>query len=152
MSDTSIAGRLASHPFFEGFTPKLVDLLATGTTNLEIGPGRLLLRAGEPANSFYLIERGHVSIEIHHPKLGAIPIQTMGPGETVGWSWIVPPYSWEFDARASQLVRGLCLDAAFLRKHLETDHELCLHLFPKIVRMMASRLTASRWLLLDLYR
>ncbi len=76
----------------------------------------------------------------------------MGAGETVGWSWLVPPYSWEFDARASHVVRAIRFNARWLREQLAKNHELCLHLLPKMVRIMASRLTAARWLLLDLYR
>ena len=43
---------------------------------------------------------GRVAIEIPRPQRGAIVVATLGAGEVLGWSWLVPPYRWTFDARA----------------------------------------------------
>ncbi len=60
MTEQSIASHLTAHPFFEGFPPKLIELLATGAESIQVAPGQLLAREGDPANDFFLIERGHV--------------------------------------------------------------------------------------------
>ena len=51
-------------------------------------------------------------------------IETLDPGEIVGWSWLFPPYVWHFDARAVDDVRAVAFDGACLRGKCEADHGL----------------------------
>src|SRR5208282_1310540 len=90
--------------------------------------GEYLAREGEPAQAFYLIQSGHVGIGTHLGERGEVPIQTLGAGSVVGWSWLLPPHEWQFDARAVDTVEGLLLDAAWLREQCAQDHELGYHL------------------------
>ena len=81
-----------------------------------------------------------------------MPIQTVGAGEVVGWSWLLPPYRWQFDARATSAVQGLVFDAAWLREQCEQDHELGYHLLWQLLVVVSSRLAASRVQRLDIYQ
>ena len=55
---------------------------------------------------FFVIRDGLVSLELHRPERAALIVDTAGPGEVVGYSWIFPPYHWTFDARAATAVRA----------------------------------------------
>ena len=140
------------HAFFKDLPEKYHAMLAAAAKAFAAAPGELLAREGRPAETFYLIQSGHVSIELDCPGRPLAPIQTVGPDEAVGWSWIVPPYRWEFDARAIDAVTGIRFDADWLREQCEQDTRLGYVLLRKLVNIVAARLTATRLQLLDLYR
>ena len=63
--------------------------------------GQYLFHEGEPATEFFLIRHGKVALEIAAPGQRRHRLsQTVGEGDIVGLSWLVPPYRWQFDARA----------------------------------------------------
>jgi CRP-like cAMP-binding protein len=114
-------------------------------------PGGLLLREGEVADTLYLVTEGRVAIEIHHPALGAVVIETVGPGQVVGLSWVAPPFRWHFDARALERVEAVAIDAERLRASLDGSPELVALLIQRLAAVVLERLQATRVRLLDLY-
>ena len=44
--------------------------------------------------------RGRVALEVHSPAAASRWSTPSRTGDVVGWSWLVPPYRWFFDARA----------------------------------------------------
>lgn len=142
---------LSEHPFFQGIDRKYLALLAGCASNTVFQPDQYLMREGEPANHFYIIRHGRVSIDIAAPGQGTIPLQTVSEGEILGWSWIVPPYRWHFDGRAIELTRAIALDAVCLRGKCEADHDLGYDLLKRFANVMAQRMSATRLQLLDLY-
>lgn len=152
MTEHGILGAFASHAFLSSLSDRHRLLLASGVRFFTAAPGELLAREGETAKAFYLIQAGHVALNLHTPDRGVVPIQTVEPGEIVGWSWLVPPHRWQFDCHASDAVRGLAFDAEWLREKCEQDHELGYHLLKQLVTVIADRLAATRLQLLDLYK
>ncbi len=104
-----------SHPFLQSLADKQRTIVAAGVRPFTTIAGEQLAREGELADALYLIQSGHVAIEIHREGQGSIRLQTVGPGEIVGWSWLLPPHRWQFDARAVDAVSGLTIDAQWLR-------------------------------------
>jgi CRP-like cAMP-binding protein len=107
--------------------------------------GDFLLRTGKPADHLFLIVRGRVSIEA--PPVGdkgAIILQTLADGDTVGWSWMLPPYTWNLDARALEKVEVVTLDAIKLRARLETDVPMAAKLYRRFSEVMLQRIHAMR--------
>jgi CRP-like cAMP-binding protein len=92
-----------------------------------------------------------VSIEVHQAGRGPIVIETVGPGDAVGWSWLVAPYRWTFDARALQPVGALAIDGACLRAKSLEDPALGFALLSRVTQELLERLQATRVRLLDLY-
>src|SRR5437016_1707703 len=99
--------RLAVHPFLVGMSPHQIQLLASCASSRRFQEGEVIFRAGEAANGFYLIEEGSVAIEEWIPERGTITIETSYAGEPLGWSWIFPPYTWHFLARATRPTAAL---------------------------------------------
>jgi CRP-like cAMP-binding protein len=152
MAELAILQAFTGHAFLEGLSEHHRMRLATGVKPFEAGPGDYLTREGAPAIAFYLIQSGQVAIGTHLGERGTVPLQTVGPGDVVGWSWLVPPYQWQFDARAQDEVRGLLFDAAWLRAQCEEDHELGYRLLQQLLTVVSRRLTASRIRRLDIYK
>lgn len=144
MNETGILGAFASHAFLSELTDYQRMALASGVRPFRVAPGEYLSREGMAAKSFYLIQSGSVAIEIKQPGRGAVRVQEVGPGEIVGWSWIVPPHRWKFDARAVDTVSGLAFDAEWLRARCEQDHDLGYLVLKQLVAVISSRLAAAR--------
>jgi len=143
---------LAEHPFFKGLEPRHLRLIAGCASNVRFNAGQLLFQEGEEANQFYMIRQGKVAVEIRAAERGIITAQTIGEGEVLGWSWLMPPYRWRFDARALELTRAIALDGRCLRTKSEEDHSLGYELLKRFSLIIVERLDAMRLQLLDLYR
>lgn len=147
----SVAALVAAHPFLEGLDPDQRALVAGCARLARFSTGELLCVEGAPADTFYLLRDGHVSLDVHDPSRGAVVIETVGPGAVVGWSWLVPPYRWTFDARASEPVAAIALDGACLRRKASEDPALGFALLTRVTATLLDRLQATRLRLLDLY-
>ncbi len=143
---------LAAHRFFADLPPPHLALLTGCATNVRVPPGTFLARAGEPADRFFLLRGGKVVLEIVPPGREPLVVQTLGEGEILGWSWLVPPHRWTLDAVAVEETRALALDGACLRGKCEADHDLGYALLKRFAIVMAQRLEATRLQLLDVYR
>ncbi|MGC8667841.1 MAG: cyclic nucleotide-binding domain-containing protein [Chthonomonadales bacterium] len=142
---------LAEHPFFEGLDPQHLKAIEDCATNVRFKPDEYIFREGEEANWFYLIRQGKVALEVFHLEQGSIIIQTLGPGDVLGWSWLIPPYRWRFDARALEHVRAFALDGRCLRTKCDESPELGYALLKRFAMVLEQRLQATRLQLLDLY-
>ena len=152
MTEQNLREMLISHSFLSGIGDRQLDSLASMARVTSFAAGTMIGREGEPAEAFYLVQSGRVALELHTPERGAVRIQTVGAGEPVGWSWLVPPHRWQFDARAVESVHTIAIDGATLRERCEQDHELGYQLLKRLVTVVASRLAATRLQLLDIYK
>ena len=148
---TTLDGVLAEHPFFSGLDPRYLELAAGCASNMRFDAGQLILREGEEAEHFYLIREGKVALEVSAPGRGSLTIQTLGGGDVLGWSWLVPPYNWHFDARAVEMTRAIIFDGKCLREKCEADHDLGYALLKRVASGLGQRLDATRFRLLDIY-
>jgi len=136
--------RLASHPFLKGMSPHHLELLALCATPTDFDAGQVILRAGEPASGFYLIETGKVVLEGKSESGKKVVIDTVSAGEPLGWSWLFPPYLWTFDARATEPCTAICLSGILLRQHRDDDLTLSHELHKRVSEVMVRRLEAAR--------
>ena len=142
---------LSAHPFFQHLEPHHLELLVGCAANVRFDAGQFLFRTGEEANQFFLIRQGTVALEIATPGRPPLTLQTLAEGEILGWSWLIPPYYWMFDARAVEPTRAVALDGKCLRTKCEADHDLGYELLKRFGQIMEQRLQATRLQLLDVY-
>jgi CRP-like cAMP-binding protein len=95
-----------------------------------------IFREGEAANQFYLVREGKLAIEVFAAERGALTILTVGPGEVLGWSWLVVPFRWKFDACDLECTRTIALDGKCLQTKAEQDHHLAYELLRRIAQVM----------------
>jgi CRP/FNR family cyclic AMP-dependent transcriptional regulator len=149
MIASGIVKTFQSHAFLKDLSERHLMVLASGARPFTATAGSYLAREGSSANAFYLIQAGHVALETNVPKRGTVRLQTMGPGEIIGWSWLAPPHRWRFDCVAVDNVQGISFEAHWLREQCECDHELGYHLLRHLLTVLASRLAATRMQLLE---
>jgi CRP/FNR family transcriptional regulator, cyclic AMP receptor protein len=142
---------LAEVPLFAGMSPLQLELLAGCASNVRFDAGAVLFREGDEANAFYVIRHGTVAIEVYAPPRGGMTIETIEPGEVIGWSWLFPPYRWHFDARALSQVRATAFDGSCLRGKCDEDPALGYDLMKRFAQVMTERLQWTRLRLLDVY-
>jgi len=142
---------LEDQHFFAGLGPPALRVLSGCARNTHFAPGQYLFRETEPAGTFYVIRTGRVAVEVHDPRGGAVVVDTVEDGGVVGWSWLVPPYQWLFDARAVSHTSAIGFDAMCLRGRCDADPALGYALLQRVTEVMSERLQAARVRLLDLY-
>ena len=147
----TLAELIASSPVFAGLPADHLALIAGCAQNVGFEGGKLLFREGDEADTFYVVRRGRVALELHTPERGGLVIETADPGDVVGWSWLFPPYRWHFDARAAEEVRAIAFDGACLRGKCEEDSKLGYELMQRFAQVMIGRLQHTRFRLLDVY-
>lgn len=142
--------RITTHHFFHGMKPAHLKILTERATEASFESGQVIFRQGEPADQFYLIESGKVVLEAHEPANGTVPVQTLGPGEVLGWSWLYPPFNWNFQARALEPTGVIVLNGGHLLVASERDREFGFELMKRISQMVIHRLQATRHRLIAL--
>ena len=142
---------LKEHRFLKDLDEKHVHQLVSCAKNVRYDEGEFLCREGEEANVFFLIRSGRVALEIYVPERGATRIQTMDNGDVIGWSWLIPPFCWHFDAHAIEPTRAFVFDGKCLRGKCEADHDLGYELLKRFAHLIEEQLQATRLQLLDIY-
>jgi len=150
MTRLTIEQYLPHHPFFAGLDEEALALLARCATLVHFRTGTYLFSEGEPADAFFVLRTGRVALEIRLGT-GRQVLDTADADDVVGWSWLVPPYRWTFDARAVTETSAVAFDGACLRERCEADPALGYALLSRVVRVMSTRLHSARVRLLDLY-
>jgi CRP/FNR family cyclic AMP-dependent transcriptional regulator len=86
---------------------------------------------------------GQVELESSISNNEAVHIQTLGPGDVLGWSWLFPPYYWNFDARATP-AKAIFFYGTHLRELCEQNHDLGHELMKRVSEVVIKRLQAVR--------
>jgi|GEM_PF-412630 len=135
---------IAQQPFFKDLSPNYLQLLAASALLMKFETGASIFEEGSPANRFYLILKGQVVLSSEMEDRNVIPIQTLGPGDDLGWSWLFPPYSTHFSARADEPTTAIFFYAIRLREQCEQDHELGFQIMKRIAEVATQSLRATQ--------
>ena len=146
----SVEEELAGTRMFRNLSPEQIKAIAELGEEVEFADGRALMTEGDPADAFFLIRDGFVSLEIPAPT-GTVTIETLHDGDPVGWSWLFEPYLTHFDARSRGTTRAIKFDAAVLRRRSAEDAQLGYELMRSFTSVIVERLHATRLQLLDVY-
>jgi CRP/FNR family transcriptional regulator, cyclic AMP receptor protein len=142
---------MSPRPFLEGMRKQHVRYLNEIALRTNFAEGEWIFREGERADRFYLIEEGSAVVTSRMPIHSHIVIQTLGPGNAIGWSGLFKPYTWHLDARADEPTRLLSFRAARLREQCKRDPELGYELMKRVGYMLMERFQAARLKLLNAY-
>jgi CRP-like cAMP-binding protein len=142
---------IGEHPFFSRMDKHFLDIVVGCAKNVRFEAGQYLFHEGEGADQFYLVRHGRLALQINSPGRGALTFQTLGEGEIVGISWLIPPYRWAYDAKALELTRAIAMDASCLRGKCEADHDLGYDMMKRFMPVLIQRLQAMRMQILDVY-
>jgi CRP/FNR family cyclic AMP-dependent transcriptional regulator len=142
---------LSDHALFDGLSTQQQAAIFAFAESVSFDTGQYIFHQGGAADRFYVITGGKVSLEMSDPGRGSLVVQTLTAGDVLGWSWIVKPYTWHFDARAIEPVTLLAFDAARIRWLFEAEYELGYRMVGRFMEILVQRLQATRLQLMDVY-
>lgn len=138
------AAALAAHPFLHGMPRDQLGVLARTAADVRFAARHRIFADGGNATRFWLIQSGRVSLDLHVPGQGPVVIGTVGLGDLLGWSWLIPPFTWAFGAVAATGVEAFEFDAPAVRACCAADPALGYELTRRVTQVLARRLQATR--------
>ncbi|MGZ8928224.1 MAG: Crp/Fnr family transcriptional regulator [Methylobacter sp.] len=149
MSNQTTTEYLSAHEFFSGFSYDVLKFLCQCASTHEIKKGQTLFRQGENADKFYVVRSGRISIQMPAIMGPPLEIQTLGKPQVLGWSWLIPPYKWSFQAKAEEDAELLMFDGIALLARCEQEPEFGYVLLKKFAALMSLRLDEARRKMMD---
>jgi CRP-like cAMP-binding protein len=149
MNNQSIAEYLTTHEFFSELSEDTVKFLCESVSTLEIKKGQVLFRLGERADKFYILRNGRISVQIPAVMGPTLEVQTLGTDQILGWSWLISPYQWHFQAKAEADSKLLEFDGTAILARCEQEPKLGYELLKRFAVLMSERLDVSRQKLMD---
>ncbi|MEH0580872.1 cyclic nucleotide-binding domain-containing protein [Streptomyces sp. B21-108] len=110
-----------------------------------------IFEADGTADRFWVIRSGAVSLVQQVTSLRRVTVATLGAGDMLGWSWLFPPYRWDFGAEAFSPVRAYEFEAQPVLKLCEEDPALGMSLVRIVAEILAHRLEMTRGKLMEQY-
>jgi CRP-like cAMP-binding protein len=112
--------------------------------------GEYLWKQSDQAEMLYLIDSGQIALEILIPHHGPLQIEIVGAGEVLGWSCLLAPYRWHFDARALEEVSALVVESKRLREQCDDHPAVGYRVLKQLTTLLEMRLQKARLRILEL--
>ena len=148
---TTLDQVLGAQAFFAGLDDEHLATLASLAEPVAVATGRKVFHEGDVADACYLVLEGDIALEMDIPGRGPHVLQTLHAGDMLGWSWLVTPYRYAYDAQALTEVKAIRFDAVGLRAKKEADTAFGYELMQRFAEVLVRRMQAARLQLLDVY-
>ncbi|MGW2613628.1 cyclic nucleotide-binding domain-containing protein [Streptomyces sp. NPDC001500] len=110
-----------------------------------------IFEAGGTADRFWVVRSGAVSLTQQVTPQRRVTVASLGAGDLLGWSWLFPPYRWDFGAEAFSPVRAYEFEAQSVLKLCEEEPALGMSLVRIVAEILAHRLEMTRGRLMEQY-
>ncbi len=132
------AGRLLG-----GIDPAHLRTLLSLAREIDFKEGEVIFQEGEKSSNLYLLVTGDVALELS-TAAGPYRVQTLGPGDAVGWSAIMMDQRAHFTARALTDVSTVALPGDDVLSLCDHNPEIGYVLMRRLVELIADRLDSTR--------
>jgi CRP-like cAMP-binding protein len=149
MNNQSTIEYLSTHEFFSEFNDDILKFLYACSSIHKIKKGQILFTPGENANKFYVIRDGRIALQMPAIMGPTLEIQTLDKDQVLGWSWLISPYQWNFQAKAEDDSELLQFDGAAILARCEQEPKLGYELLKKFAALMSVGLNAARLKMMD---
>jgi CRP/FNR family cyclic AMP-dependent transcriptional regulator len=95
---TEVSKIIGAERLLRGMPADQVTRLASMARHVSFPARHRLLDEGAPADRFWIIDAGEAALEVLVPGVGRLIVETLGRGDVLGLSWLVPPHQWKFAA------------------------------------------------------
>ena len=126
------------------------QVLQLGTA-LRVPSGTALFHLGELADRVFVIERGRIALTMPmqvRQQEEAVLVEERSPGETVGWSALIPPHRFTLNATAPLETDVIAIPRTALLGYLATHPDVAYVLTRNVAELMGQRLLVfqAMWL------
>jgi CRP/FNR family cyclic AMP-dependent transcriptional regulator len=140
---------LSGQGFFAALAPEPIAFLAECARPRRLERNQSLFHHGDHARHFYLIRAGRIAREVPAIQGPTLLLEDLGPGEVIGWSWLIPPYRWSFEARATEPADLLEFDGSCVLARCEADPAFGYEILKRFAELMSHRLMHARQRMMD---
>jgi CRP-like cAMP-binding protein len=135
--------------FFEGFETDQLDALLRVSREIVCPAGKDIISEGEPAETFYILLAGVVSLKVSALEQGELVLSTLRKtGEIFGWSALVEGGKSTASAECLEESSLLALKKSDLEDLFAANPRLGYHFMKKLASLISRRLEKTRSLLL----
>ncbi len=149
MNATEVSEYLANHALFAGLDEQQRAFLADHAEEKHFDDGALVSRQGAPADRFYIVLEGELTVQVPAIAGPTLEVTRLGPDQVLGWSWLIEPYRWHFNALAAGNTRALAFDGSAILTRCEEDSVFGYALFKRFSSLMGKRLEAAQRKMMD---
>jgi len=151
MIPNPLTEELSGCPFFSGLEHETLQLLSNCSFNAVFETDHFVFQKDDHADIFYVIRSGRVVVQESTPGRGIVVLQTLGPGDVFGWSWLFPPYRWSFDVRTLEFTDTIGFDGPGIRALSEERKDIGFELMRRFASVVCDRLNATRERMLSMH-
>ena len=134
---------LRRYPLFAGQSHYMLEEIAMISSEIMKNKGDWLFHEDEEAAKLYLVLDGAVALTLYVYLKGSgqhlSSSHSIGKGEIIGWSSIIPPHQYKVGAMAVKASRLLEIDALPLRQLLDDNPEYGYHFLRQIAEVVSER-------------
>ena len=138
------ASGLVAQRFLRGMPARHLDALAETASEVMFPARHRIFADGDYADKFWLIQSGHVVLDLLVPGTGLAVVSRVGLGGLIGWSWLVPPYEWTLGAVCVTEVKAFQFNAQAVRGLCAADPSLRDELIRRVLQVVADRLRDTK--------
>jgi CRP/FNR family transcriptional regulator, cyclic AMP receptor protein len=135
---------LRRYPYFAGVSEASLKQIAMIAEEKCVPAGTVLFREGDPASFLSIIIRGEVNIQYLLGNGELRTVDTLVPGDLLGWSAIVEPYKYTAIGTTTKETDLARLDAVKLRQLCDSDTLLGYRLTTEVAKLLGNRLEGAR--------
>jgi len=144
MQTDAVMQELQANTLLSGLSQVQAARLVPFASEVQIGAGDVLFQQGQAADVFYVVRSGSIQVGVPAINGPGVEVQTLGPHDVLGWSWLIPPYKWAFEARSLTRSTLLRFDGKAILQECERDPALGYALMKLFAALMSARLQAAR--------
>lgn len=135
---------LRRYPYFAGLSDEVLKELAMIADTLSVPGGQRMFGEGEPADHFFVIEKGEVNIQYLLGSGELRTVDTLVDGDLLVWSALIEPYRTTAIGTTTRETTLIKIDARKLRALCEQDPLLGYRLTTQVAKLLAHRLEGAR--------
>jgi len=141
---------LRETPFLQAMSTNHIEWLAEHCILEQVPAGKRILTIGKSAKYMSIIRSGEVELGVMKPH-GMVVVFRQGAYGFLGWSALLPPHEWSYDAVTAKDTEFIMFDGVIVRELCEADPNFGVDMMTCLAKEIASRLNATRASLVDNY-
>lgn len=129
---------------FEGIADDELAQVSKIASQISFQANSYIFREDDAANDLYVVISGRVAVLIDIGQGRQTMVDTISPGETFGWSSMVPPHVMTASAKAVEPTIVLDIPSTQMREFCLTDCRMCFQIMENLARTISIRLKDTR--------
>ena len=140
---------LKKQDFFGELDEEHLEFIAGCGERRTVDADEVLFRYDDTASEFFIVAEGEIVLEVAAIEGPSLKVQEVDEGQVIGWSWLIPPFKWNFQGRAEETSAVYAFDGGKIRKRCEDDHDFGYVVLKLFAELMSIRLAYARQRMID---